>query len=730
MAARGTGASLRTRYLLLACLLCPGLGGTAPGGRLRLEAARGSLQAGHEQAARLTVRGSVEALQDVSLTCTPGSVEGLEQVGPQELTARYVLPRAPEPEWVLCAAVSPPSYAVVRLEQQRRQLLALADLPPLGRVEVRLGSTSYGPVRANSAGQAEVSVLLSPAVRQADIQVTPPGGPTTQRTEALALPPGEQLLLVAGASTRILANGSQGVPVWLFMLGGNGELQDLPVQLKAQGGRTPVLRREARGVRSGMFVPYAHSSEGQAVLTASVKGGRSAVLRLDVTGGVTPHLLLEAPVRGLPADGAATVELVVRVSDKEGQGLSRLVPRLKASMGTLGPLVEREPGVFVAKFTAPATQAAAARLVAELPGAEPASLQLKLTPPPRLSLRADALQVPADGQSRVAMHVAARGPDGRELPDGTPLQVRTSLGTAPASVRISRGQAQVHLVAGTRAGEAVVEVQALEVTERVVVRFLPGAPARLTLRPLRRAVQCDGKDGTALRLSVEDEHGNGLESAPIALEVGGAPKEQLGELGAVAALGGGEFIVRYQAPAHCLPGPVEITASSQGVQGKARLERVAAFGPIGLTARAGVHAGPGAVTPSVEVEVDAPTPWAGRLLASLSFQLAFGRLATSGSLSLVSLHAGPRWELLRAERLAVYAGAGLDGHLLQVVPPGGEEVMVGAALGLHVRAGVRHALGPGEVVLQGRYRPFAFAPPGAGGLVAGATLDAGYRVAF
>lgn len=734
------GAGCPARWVLLVYLLGPELAAAASGGPLTLEATPRQLQARHDEATILTVRGPAEQLLDVRLSCTPGAAGELRRVGPRELQARYVQSKAREPAWVLCAAVSPRSaFAVARMELQRRELLALEELPPLGRVEAKLGNRLYGPVRANAAGRAELPVILSPTVHQAELRVTPPGGATSSRPHPLALPPAEQLLLVSGSSS-LLADGSRGVPVWLFMLGKNGELQDLPVRLEATAGRKPVLRRVARGVRTGMFVPYAHSSEGVAVLTARLKHGRSTALRIVLEGGVRPLLSIEAPVRGLPADGLATVDMLIRVTDRQGRGLAGLVPRIRATAGTVGPPEARAPGVFAASFTAPASRATEALVAAELPDTEPVSILFNLTPPPRLSLRADPLEVPADGQSRVAIRVMARGPDGHPLPDGTPVQVRTTLGAAPDSVHISGGQARVHLVAGKRAGEAIVQVQALEVTERVVVRFLPGAPARLTLRPIRRAVQCDGKDRTAIRISLQDANGNGLDSAPIELAASGASEAELGELGPVSALGGGEFSVHYWSPARCVPGPIDIEASSGSVRGTTRLVRVPAFGPIGLTARVGAHLGSGAMLSSViEVEADAHAAFlASQLLASISFKLAFGVLEASapgmpwarGSLSVVSLYAGPRWDLLETDRLVVYVGAGLDGHLVQVISPMGGPVQVGPAVGAHLRAGVGHALGPGSVVLQARYDVFELAPPEIDDHVGGVAMDLGYRMAF
>lgn len=733
-------AGCPARWVLLVCLVGPELAAAAPGGPLALEATPGQLQARRDEAAILTVRGPPEQLLDVRLSCTPGAAGELRRVGPRELQARYVQSKAQGPAWVLCAAVSPPSaFAVARMELQRRELLALAELPPLGRVEAKLGNRLYGPVRANAAGRAELPVILSPTVHQAELRVTPPGGATSSRSLPLALPPAEQLLLVSGSSS-ILADGSAGVPIWLFMLGKNGELQDLPVRVEATAGRKPVLRRVARGVRTGMFVPYAHSSEGVAVLTARLESGRSTTLRIALEGGVRPLLSLEAPVRGLPADGLATVDLLIRVTDQEGRGLPGLVPRLRATAGTVGPLEARAPGVFSASFTAPASRATEALVAAELPDTEPVSILFNLTPPPRISLRADPLEVPADGQSRIAIRVVARGPDGNPLPDGTPVQVHTTLGAAPDSVHISGGQARVHLVAGKRAGEAIVQVQAQEVAERVVVRFLPGTPARLTLRPVRRAVQCDGKDGTTLRIAVQDENGNGLDSAPIELSATGASEAELGELGPVSALGGGEFSVHYKSPARCVPGPIELEASSGNVRGRTRLVRVPAFGPIGLTAWVGAHLGSGSMLSSVvEVEADTHAAFmASQLLASISFKLAFGVLKAGvpgmpwakGSLSVVSLYAGPRWDLLETDRLVVYAGAGLNGHLVQLIPPMGGPVQMGPAMGVHVRAGLGHALGLGSVVLQGRYDGLELAPQAIGGHIGGLAVDLGYRMAF
>lgn len=714
--------------------------------QLQLEASPRQLQPGRDATATLLVRGNPEQMKDVRIQCSSGAVRNTRRVSDKEWKSEFVLPRQADLNWVLCAALgSTNAVGSIALEIQKREMLALSGLPPLSRAEVALGSDKYGPVRSNSAGYAEVPVTLTPSVRMAEIVATPPGGAPESHTQRLSPSPTEQVVLVS-LVTSTFADGTRGVPFWLFTTNDRGEPQDVPLALSANDGPTPALQRVAPGIRTGTFVPYPHSSTGAATLMARTTANRSiAILRIELEGGVKPKLAIEAPVHGLPADGLATVDLLVKVSNQQGQGLGGLTPKLSTTAGTLSVPDERAPGEFIARFTAPASGDTAASITAEVPGTDPASLTLQLTPPPRLTVEASPRQVPADGQSRVTIQIVARGGDGRLLPDGTALQVSSTLGTVPPKVTVTGGRAKLELVASRTAGDAVVEVFAEGVRDRTTVRLLPGQVKSLVVRPDRPSVRCGGLDSTDIHIFVRDENGNGLDGAPIEVVAQGASEAQRGELGKLQALGGGEFVVRYRSPQMCVDGPLTVSATTGDVNGDARLHLVRSYGALALSAHLGAQHNLGRLASSVlEVEADARTPLvATQLLASASMQLAFGTfdgagpvgIDSSGRSMMASLYVGPRLNFVESHWLVAFAGLGLDGHLVRVSYPnglstGGERVDMGPVLGGHVRAGIGYALGPGLVQLQVRYGFVELAAPELRGQASGLAASVGYRLTF
>ena len=659
------------------------------------------------------------------LACTVGTVRNKRRAGPNQWRAEFVAPRSGAPGWVLCGALgSGGATALLGLELQRRDMLALNGLPSLSRVLVKMGETVYGPVRANAVGYVELPVVLTPAHSHAQVQATPPGKPTETRDQPLSVSTAPQVLLLLQDSL-LVADGAQGTGVYAFTLGERGEPQDLPATFSATEGALS-MKRTGTGLWAGQYTPPPRLTPGEATLAARLgPGGRTTTARVELRKGLRPALSLEAPPqRVLLADGLSTVELRMRVADQHGRVLAGQAPRLTAPRGQVGPVQERAPGLYVSQYTVPSGGMGPVKLTAELPGAEPASVTFEFRPPPRISLSVDRTQLPADGTSHAVISIIARDPEGRELPEGTPVLVSTTLGTVPSQVRTSGGRAFAELVAGKAAGEAVVQVTALDAVEQAHVRLVPGAPAHVAVQTERSLVLCDGRDGTDLHLFVRDANGNGLDSVPIRLELAGPPRRRQGWLDRVAALGKGEFISRYHAPEDCTAGPLAVEAVAGELRAEHELQLSRSFPRlVGVTARVGAQHNL-ANLPWLLAEVEAETNtglYGDRLLATGGLQFDYGDFTfpkVTGSTTTANarvrilmgvLSLGPRLTVFEHGGVTAYVGAGIDGYLAHITEtlnlgqPSSDNLLPPPFVGAHARAGVGLAMGPGSLVLQVRY---------------------------
>ncbi|WP_375769697.1 hypothetical protein NR798_02085 [Archangium gephyra] len=741
----GRGAGWSLGPLVLLCLL--GASSTWAAPALRLEATPRQLLSGRDTRSTLTV--SAPGLPpDVRLACSAGRVLPARRSAPDRLEAVFVPPRADALAPILCAAVSPSSgaHATVVLEVQRRQVLPLSGLPPLGRVEVRIGEALYGPVRANATGQAEVPVLLTPTVAQATVSAAAPGQPAQPRTMPLPVPSRPTVLLLAEESS-LAADGEHGVRVWAFGIDSHGEPLEAAPTFSRTGG-TFESQRVAPGVHLGTLVPHPRATPSEALLTAQAGNGEPSSVRVELRAGVKPTLRLE--VEALEG-GAAGAFVHVSVHDERRRAMPGEPVRLQATLGEVGPVQDQGDGTYLARYRAP-PGGGQERFVAWIDGTPPVSLDATFLPIPRLTLELGGMeqnghQLPADGLSRVSLKISARDAKGLLAPDGTVLLLSTTLGRLPASVTTREGRATAELESVRQTGEALIQVRWEDQSVSTTVRLIPGEPARLRVRTEEREVLCDGRDSTQVHLLVEDLYGNPLDGVPITLRAAGTQAEH-GRFERVASLGGGEFVTRYHPPERCEGGVATVLAAAREARGDAHLT-LASRTPRGLTLRLGAQSNLGRlVQPSLELEADVrPYALGERLAANASVQVAWGRFSLRGEsvahepfdlnaqALTTTVSAGARWFLPLPGTLSAYAGAGLDAHLVHIdwrlsLDPGGQR-QVSPAFGGHVRLGLVYPLGPGELVLQGRYG-LARLPAGGTfqGPIGGLSTSLGYRFAL
>ncbi len=363
-----------------------------------------------------------------------------------------------------------------------------------------------------------------------------------------------------------------------------------------------------------------------------------------------------------------------------------------------------------------------------------------------VTLRSAVKELPADGVSIAKVQISVRNASGQPAPDDTQVSLRATLGEVPGTVRTRGGQAEVEFRAGTMAGEATIEANALEQWEQISLRLVPGAPAALALRGDRRSLLCDGSDSTELHVAIKDAHGNRLERVPVELAVEGVKGGAIEE---PSWWEGKDLIARYRAPAGCPTSAVMVVAQSAGVRASWTLRLAPPPTHSGVSARLTGQWNLGRLmAPAFELEGDMrPTDAFEAMQASASLELLAGSFTvpvaseSQGQYQLVvrplafSAYLGPRFKLYQIDRLTLFAGGGLDAHYARVRSWSSQgsiqQVEQGFAAGVHARAGGFVELGPGSLTFQVRYvyanldslRSFH-------GQIGGVGLGVGYRYGF
>jgi hypothetical protein len=370
--------------------------------------------------------------------------------------------------------------------------------------------------------------------------------------------------------------------------------------------------------------------------------------------------------------------------------------------------------------------------------AEPASAAIYLS--------ASAPSLTADGLSSLRVRIAVRDANGKPAPDDTTVSLHASLGQIADTVRTRGGVGVAEFVAGTVAGEADIEVNALETWSRLELPILPDRPAAVVLTGDRRTLRCDGSDSTELRVAVADAHGNLLDRPDVTVSIG---SRHGGRIELLPAAEPGERLAWYHAPSGCNGQPVMVNASYQGLSSTLSLWLSPGESTGGVTLRInGVYNFGRLLAPTAELEGDVRLPDVfERLSASASVEMLVGSMQTpvepaSGSpyqlnsrVLLYSAYLGPKLAVYQGEGVSVWLGAGGDAHYFRVrdwsslgSAPGYEH---GWAFGAHGRAELALEAGPGALSLQLRY---VYANPTSSsrytGQVGGLGAGLGYRFAF
>lgn len=320
--------------------------------------------------------------------------------------------------------------------------------------------------------------------------------------------PAEVILVALARGPRGALEGWSVLPLW-----GQGQAE---VRTRA---RAPVTLR----VGEQSFGPVLADAAGVARIPVVVPLGVHEAFfgRRRIELGLPPRPWLHAVAsrREVRADREETVDL--RFYALKTETTDGAPPRpgdfsFSVSRGSVSELSEREPGVYLLRWTVPPGRAGSLELKGSVAGARRGSVVVRMAavsgPARRFEMRVDRDELVASEDARVAVEVSIRDAVGN--PARGELRLESELG-GPV-VLTERQPGEYAGVLGVRprfAGRERVELRLFSegASEPVVTRTLglrSSSPARVEVEPLRSVIVADGRSEAAWSISVEDRFGN------------------------------------------------------------------------------------------------------------------------------------------------------------------------------------------------------------------------------
>ncbi len=474
---------------------------------------------------------------------------------------------------------------------------------PLPREVVRF-SASAGQITASDTTNSEgLAAVIFTAPSQPDtVTVTARYGTSQVRSTELfvqanaASQNGSVSITVDVESNRLLANGFAQTAVQALLRDAAG----LPVKgqsvafASTAGTITPTALSDSFGVATAVLVSPASDRDLPASVTASALGvqGSASVLFLGVKFSVSANPL------SLIADGRSKSS--VRAVLKETTTNLAIVGA-EVTFGTdLGTLprsaVTNSSGVAKVELTSD-THTGTATVVASYGDfiADTVKVNFWESVPKYLTVSADPTVLIADNRSTSTITASVSDEGNNPVPDGTivTFEITRGSGTIEPQKPTSQGVATSTLTSSTQPDSVLVTVRVGDLAATVVVRYVVGDPAAVTVVPDSVALPADGITSTRVRAFVMDQVGNPVMDGtlvnfetslgdinPSARTVDGVAEVQLSSsrtgLATVTARAGlvaGEATVRF------LPGPpnsilLSFDPSSLGVRDSGRNQTV------------------------------------------------------------------------------------------------------------------------------------------------------------
>jgi hypothetical protein len=302
--------------------------------------------------ARATI--SIEAPGDAlpRVTVNAGRLGEVRALGGGRFEVDYLPPSTSWPQVAIVAASSADRWGWTAVPLSGRGV-ATARSTPHAEIRVTIGDRSFGPVRADAAGEAQVPVVVPAGVDRAYHRDQPLD---------LNVPPSPHVHLALGRDAAP-ADVAQEVPLRAFAVTPSGAPRaGAPVGVEVTAGEVVALAEVAPGELAAIWrLPPGRAEPATATARLADEEGLGVEASLARPAGAPARLALEAdPVRTVAGQGPP-VALRLAVTDAMGNPVAA-EPRLETSLGSVSPLAPTAPGAWEARLEPPAAAPAATRV--------------------------------------------------------------------------------------------------------------------------------------------------------------------------------------------------------------------------------------------------------------------------------------------------------------------------------------------------------------------------------
>ena len=279
----------------------------------------------------LHVRSQVEP----HVSASAGTISNLRREGADVWAADYLPPSESYPQVAVIAATAGGEVAWITLPLSG-QGMAVVHTRPGAEISVEIGERSFGPVKADEHGEAQVPVVVPPGVHE----VRHLGKP-------IDLPVPEALRVhVVLLENRIRADRTEKVRVRIIAVDETGKpLPHFRLALKPGRGKLSGLERNGPGEASATWTVPAGAS-GSVPLRVSLAGSPDLVAEANLGVGPGPAAAVElkADRDSIVAGSGNQIVLSARARDSAGNASP---DELEVSgPDGFGTLVQSAPGVF------------------------------------------------------------------------------------------------------------------------------------------------------------------------------------------------------------------------------------------------------------------------------------------------------------------------------------------------------------------------------------------------
>lgn len=283
-------------------------------------------------------------------------------------------------------------------------------------IHLMVGETSYGPVVADRAGNAVLTIAVPPGVVEV-VGTSTKDGEVSQGTVPVEVPPYNRLTL-AVTPYLIPADGATAVTAHVFYDVPGDEAPPIErVKLTADRGGVRAIGREGSRYRF-QFVPARETSAADVTLTATMFGDRASRAEAKVTLGVPApeRIIRRGPSAPLVA-GASRSSVRVLVIDRLGLGVPNIaLTATVSSNAEIAEIAEVGFGEYEVSVIAPERYPANGSIALDIAHAPregqrlAARFDLPVQPPPWPESASMELEPPfpiADGESPFTLYVRA-----------------------------------------------------------------------------------------------------------------------------------------------------------------------------------------------------------------------------------------------------------------------------------------------------------------------------------